>query len=420
MTIPDFKTILSDSILGSSGAGILTLFNTASATTSTIDAVAVRIGQLTVNDLRQATQLSFKTPSGSEYLHISLQSSTIPRRLVNTSIVENYFVYEIYPPEQRAVIITPNTSSDGYLEDPNSDYLLQPTLTLKRFATSDYNVLVGSIDESRESIHIVKSDRSSTRTTGSLLNPLNISSIVAGTAEPADVQDSNYSSITWINGRYEGSKITTATNGGTDPFIQGTFFEGAFFSKDIQDAIILSASAAGNLQYIQNFSTGKLETPRYVVEELNLSTAAVAYSPSASFLQLTSSATPLNKNLTLGDLFVFSGSTSGFSQEVLRLTIPTGSLGQQYFPYEFLQRTPTKEIVQIRLQRGYSSTKAATIPIETACYRIVNTKIYTLVGTKIVPATQSKLIIRGANEVIYLSSDGLIISGSNRVEYEDL
>ena len=419
MTIPDFKTILSDSILGSSGAGIITLFNTASVDTSTIDAVAVRIGQLTVNDLRQATQLSFKTPSGSEYLHISLQSSTIPRRLINTSVVENYFVYEIYPPEQRAVILTPNTSSDGYLEDPNSDYLLQPTLTLKRFATSDYNVLVGSIDESRESTYIVKSDRSSTRTTGSLLNPLNISSIVAGTAEPADVQDSNYSSITWINGRYEGSKITTLTNGGTDPFIQGTFFEGAFFGKDIQDAIILSASAAGNLEYTQNFSTGKLETPRYVVEELNLSTAAISYNSTTTFLQLTSSTAPLNKNLTLGDLFVFSGS-AGFSQEVLRLTAPTGSLGQQYFPYEYLLRTPTKETAQIRVLRGYSSTKATTIPSANLCYRIVNTKIYTLIGAKIIPATQSKLIIRGTNEVLYLSSDGLIISGSNRVEYEDL
>jgi len=421
MTIQDFKTILSDSgtsTIGSSGTAVITLFNTASATTSTIDAVAIRIGQFTVNELREATQLSFKTPSGSEYLYIPLQSSTVPRRLINTSIVENYFVYEIYPPEQRAVITTPNTSSNGYLEE-GSDYLLQPTITLKRFATSDYNVLVGSIEESRESTYIVKSDRSSTRTTGSLLNPLNINSILTNTAELADIQDSNYSTTTWTNPRYEGSKLTTTTNGGAEPFIQGTFFEGAYFGKDVEDATILAAATAGTVKYTQNFSTGKLELPRYVVEDLNLSTAAVSYAASASFLQLTSSITPLNKNLALGDLLVFSGST-GFSQEALKLIAPTGSLGQTYFPYEFLQRTPTKEIIQIRVQRGYSTTKATTISIANQCYRVVNTKIYNLTGTKVVPVEQGKLVVKGLNEVLYISSDGLVISGSNRVNYEDL
>jgi len=419
MTIQDFKTILSDNVLGSSGTGIITLFNTASVNTSTIDAIAIRIGQLTVDDLRQATQLSFKTPSGSEYLHIPLQSSTIPRRLINTSVVESYFVYEIYPPDQRAVIPTPNTGSDGYLEE-NSSYLLEPTLTLKRFSTSDYNVLVGSVDESRESTHIVKSDRSSTRTTGSLLNPLNINSIIAGTAQPADIQDSNYSSTTWTNPRYEGSKLTTTTNGGTDPFIQGTFFEGAFFSRNIEDSVITTAATAGTLQYTQNFSTGKLEQPRYVVERLDLGTYVQDYSTSASFLQISSSTTPLNKTLAVGDLLVFQSASVGFSQEVIQVRAPTGSLGQVYFPYELRTITPTKETVQIRASRGSSNTKPQTITRRSDCYRILPIKIYNLVGATIVPLKEGKVIVKGSTEVLQINPDGLVYSGSNRIDYEDL
>lgn len=417
MTIQDFKTLLSDSTLGSTGTEIITLFNTASNSTSTIDAVAIRIGKLTVNDLRQATQLSFKTPSGSGYLHISLQTSTLPLRTINTSIVSNYFVYEIDPENQRAIITTPNTGSDGYLKE-STNYLLEPTLTYNQSNISDYSVLMGSVDQSRESQYTVKSDRSSTRVTDTLLNPLNINSIIADTAQPANIQDSNYTSTTWINPRYEGSKITTLTNGGTDPFIQGTFFEGAYFSNSTKDSTILASFTAGAAQYKSNFSSGILEVPKYVVEKLNLATAQ-AYNPSASFLQVSSSNTPLNKNLVLGDLLVFS-SSAGFSQEVLQVIPPTGSLGQIYFPYEFRSITPTKELVQIRVKRGYSNTKAQSISTPSELYRIVNTKAYDIVSSNIVPVKQGKLLIRDTNDIVQISSEGLIISGSSRIDYQDL
>lgn len=415
MTIQDFKASLKEL----SPIPIITLFNTSSqdGLQSTIDAIAIKTDTVDIEQLKQATELTIRTPSGSDYIHIALQSSTFPRRTVNTSIVDDYFVYEIYSPNQRQVIQTPITSSDGYWQE-NTAYILEPTEQTTRFAISDYNILIGSIQESRESQYTLKSDRSSTRTTGSLLNPLNIVSILNDTAEPADIQDSNYSSKTWINPRYEGSKITTLTNGGTDPFIQGTFFEGAFFTSTVKDDSITSASIANTVAYRQNFSTGKLDIPKYVVEKLNLGTR-VQYSPSASFLEVTSSATPLNKNLVLGDILIFS-SSAGFSQEVLQLIAPTGSLGQAYFPYEYLIRTPTKETVQISVKRGSSSTKAQTIPINSQLYRVVNTKAYDLVGNIITPVKQGKLLIRDTGDILSINSDGIIVSGSNRINYEDL
>lgn len=413
MTIQDFKASLKEL----SPIPIITLFNTSSqdGLQSTIDAIAIKTDTVDTEQLKQAKELTIRTPSGSGYIHIALQSSTLPRRTINTSIVDDYFVYEIYPPNQRQVIQTPITSSNGYWQE-NTAYILEPTEQTTRFAISDYNIIIGSIQESRESQYTLKSDRSSTRTTGSLLNPLNIVSILADTAEPADIQDSNYSSKTWINPRYEGSKITTLTNGGTDPFIQGTFFEGAFFTSTVKDSSITSASIANTVAYKQNFSTGKLDIPKYVVEKLNLGTR-VQYNPSASFLEVTSSATPLNKDLVLGDILIFS-SSAGFSQEVLQLLPPTGS--QTYFPYEYLIRTPTKETVQISVKRGSSSTKAQIIPINSQLYRVISTKAYDLVGTIITPVKQGKLLIRDTGDILSINSDGIVVSGSSRINYEDL
>ena len=414
MTITDFKAAIPD--LASDGCNIITLFNTSSdAALSTIDAIAIITGSFTITELREAVELTFKTPSGSEYIHIPLQSSTIPRRLVNKNIVDSYMVYELYPPELRITIQTPNTGSDGYLQE-NSSYLLEPTLTFKRFSTSDYNVLVGSIDESVESLYRVKSDRTSTRTTGSLLNPLNIDDIINNVAEPANIQDSNYSNTAWTNGRYEGSKITTITNGGTDPIIQGAFFEGAYFGINTEDSYILSASAAGNLTYEQKFCSGKLEVPRYILEDLNLKAYSKNFTGDLDRLSLSSSNTPSNINLSLGDLLVFSGS-SGRSSEIVKVTNPTGS---EYFPYQYLKRTPQKEVAELVVIRGHSNTKAVTIPESSNCYRITPATIYNLVAAKSTPVKPGKLIVKDLNEVLFTNSDGQVYSGSVVIYPEDL
>jgi len=417
MTIPEFKVAISDNSpgIGSPNTKVITLFNTSSATTSTIDAIAIRIGDTTVKELREATELTLQLPNVAEYLHVSLVSSTYPPRTVDTSIAYSYFVYEFYPPSQRRVITTPTTGSDGYQEG-SVNYLLEPTGTTIRSSISDYSVLIGTVGESRESTYIVKADRSSIRTTGSLLNPINIGNIVNNTAEPADVQDSNYRSTPWRNSRYEGSKLATTNNGNIDPFIQGNFIEGAYFSKNSSDSYIKTLASGGNIEYTPYFSTGKLTIPRYVVEDLNLKLYGTAATSTTTSLQLSSSTSPFNKQLVLGDLLIFSGS-SGYSTEALRLSTPTGST---YTPYEFLSRTSTKETARILTLRGYSSTKRVAIPLGSACYRIVGTKLYNIVGSSILASKEGKIIIKGMDEVLYISTDGLVISGSARVAYEDL
>jgi len=417
MTIPEFKVAISDNTpgIGSPNTKVITLFNTSSATTSTIDAIAIRIGDTTVKELREATELTLQLPDVTEYLHVSLISSTYPPRTVDTSITYSYFVYEFYPPSQRRVITTPTTGSNGYQEG-SVNYLLEPTGTTVRSSISDYSVLIGTVGESRESTYIVKADRSSIRITGSLLNPINIGNIVNNTAEPADVQDSNYRSTPWRNSRYEGSKLATTNNGNIDPFIQGNFIEGAYFSKNSPDSYIRSLASGGNIEYTTYFSTGKLTIPRYVVEDLNLKLYGTAATSTTTTLQLSSSTSPFNKQLVLGDLLIFSGS-SGYSTEALRLSTPTGST---YTPYEFLSRTSTKETARILTLRGYSSTKRVSIPLGSACYRIVGTKLYNIVGSSILASKEGKVIIKGMDEVLYISTDGLVISGSARVAYEDL
>ena len=415
MTITEFKASIP--ALASSECKIITLFNTSSdAAISTIDAIAVITGSFTITELREAVEITFKTPSGSEYLHIPLQSSVLPRRLVNKTIIDSYMVYEFYPLEQRISIPTPITGSETFYEE-DSTYLLQPTLTLKRFSTSEYNVLIGSIEESVESLYSVKSDRTSTKTTGSLLNPLNIADILSNTAEPANIQDSNYSSTGWITGRYEGSKITTLTNGGIDPVIEGAFFDGAYFNINTEDDYILSASAAGLLTYEQKFCSGKLEIPRYILEDLNLKTDSQVFNPESDRLSLISSGpTPSNINLSLGDLLIFSGS-SGRLPEIVKIANPTGS---QYFPYEYLKRTPQQEIVELVVIRGNSNTKPMTIAQGKDCYRITPATIYNLVAAKSTPVKPGKLIVKDINEILLTNSDGQVYSGSMTIYPEDL
>lgn len=417
MTIPEFKAAISDNTpgIGSPNTKVITLFNTSSATTSTIDAIAIRIGDTTVKELREATELTLQLPNVSEYIHVSLISSTYPPRTVDTSIAYSYFVYEFYPPSQRTVITTPITGSDGY-QSGSVNYLLEPTGTTARSSVSDYSIFMGTVGESRESTYIVKADRSSIRTTGSLLNPINISNIINNTAEPADVQDSNYRSTPWRNSRYEGSKLATTNNGNVDPFIQGNFIEGAYFSKNSSDIYIKGLASGGNIEYTPYFSTGKLTIPRYIVEDLNLKLYGTAATSTTTLLQLSSSTTPFNKQLVLGDILIFSGS-SGYSTEALRLSTPTGS---NYIPYEYLSRTSTKETARISTLRGYSSTKRVAIALGSACYRVVGTKLYNIVGSNIVTSKEGKFIVKGMDEVLYISTDGLVISGSARIAYEEL
>ena len=94
-----------------------------------------------------------------------------------------------------------------------STYYLDPTVyTQQNFPGdindfSDYNSLLNNVYSNRVSNQYYDVDYST-----NLLNPVNFTSIISQSALYAQVQDSNYSSgSAWVKGRYNGTKLTSAT-----------------------------------------------------------------------------------------------------------------------------------------------------------------------------------------------------------------
>jgi hypothetical protein len=79
---------------------------------------------------------------------------------------------------------------------PNPDFL--------NFEYNDYNALFGNAEIPQFSTNFLDVDY------GTGINtPVNFGLIISGTADPAQVQDSNYSSAAWSNIRYNGSRISS-------------------------------------------------------------------------------------------------------------------------------------------------------------------------------------------------------------------
>jgi hypothetical protein len=139
---------------------------------------------------------------------------------------------------------------------------LYPFLLGSNYRFSNYNPIIDNVIEQRRvpsGSRIVESDKNNTTT-----SPNNLEAILSGSATLASVQESNYTSIGWSNGRYNGSKTNSKNYGGIPPAITGATFSAAIYAPQTLDSFIVSQSI--NTRTIQNvFHTGRGETPTYSV-----------------------------------------------------------------------------------------------------------------------------------------------------------
>ena len=117
-----------------------------------------------------------------------------------------------------------------------SQVLLNPGLGGAGFTNSDYNPLFNNASEIRSSVVVQDVDRKREQK-----SPSNLNSILKDTATRATVQDSNYSSLSVITGRYVGSK-TSAKDYGVEPIVGATYFEGSLYSNEKDSNRICSQS----------------------------------------------------------------------------------------------------------------------------------------------------------------------------------
>lgn len=163
------------------------------------------------------------------------------------------------------LLVDPTTvDSIGSTSEKNVKVLLSPTTDVATFAQSPYNTLEGSIEDARQSTYIMQSDRYKvgTLTNPTYTGPLNIDSLLAGSATKANIQESNYSSLSWIRSRYDGTK-TNVLDYKTDPALTGRTFLGADFASGSDLNQINYLLSSSQVVYKDFFYAGNSDTPGF-------------------------------------------------------------------------------------------------------------------------------------------------------------
>ena len=433
MTLAEFRYLAADTTLGLStlgfyvsssywpsgfsipavgGSEIIVLFNTYAGSVIRVDAIGVKVADYTLEDLEQVTAIDLHIPGLGPVINVPTSDTDVPYVRIEKTVNGPYLIYAISPEERRPIIIQPTTGSDGYEEYRSNVVLEYASITLMR-KTGDYNLEL-PINRARESVYTYKCDRMNP-TIVSKTNPINLSNILNNAAPYAQIQDSNYTSTPWINARYNGSKIDSITNSGTDPFIKGTFFQGTFFTKDVTDAYIENLVTTGNITYIDYFAVGSLTTPAYAVQNLNLELSTDLENTGSILNTATSYLPALNINIAVGDLLQITDPNTGdFSDEILKVVNPTPPA--IYFPYEFLLRSAlTGETSKIKTQRDYTSVLRPSYLAGNQLYRIIPIQILELGKAKTTPVQEGRIKIKGVEGILSISADGYIVGGSTRM-----
>jgi hypothetical protein len=124
-----------------------------------------------------------------------------------------------FPTPGDRIFLSGTTSGEGYCRVLSGSFLvtqsiapsakeydltiIEPYITEPNFYNSDDNALLNSVSDQRESTFALDADYSDGTT------PINFALLVSGTATPATVPDSNYTSKKSILSKYEGSKSTS-------------------------------------------------------------------------------------------------------------------------------------------------------------------------------------------------------------------
>jgi len=271
------------------------------------------------------------------------------------------------------------------------------------FQEGGYNVTAGLTNESRRSDYIMQADRISYINTGAGL-PTNIEQLETNSATKAQVQDSMYSSTGWTSGRYEGTKLTTLTNLGADPALQGTFFEGAVFSINAEDTTIQQLTSVGAITYEEYFfsGTGYGGIPKCVLTYTGLDGGTNFSSTSDLVLRLDSAPVNITNWPKIGDVLTFS-IDPGAKGEFYKMV----ESGTSYSPYSF--RDDGSSILNILVQRGYNNSPRSNTIGSAKLYKISPTKIYKLSNNLVQPVREGKLIVKGTDDVLYIDVNGFII-----------
>ena len=397
MTVQEFKELIRLKVLDEQDILL-------SSVGGKLQAIALSTITYPIASLQQATGIDIPDPTTGEILNINLQNSNKPYRRVDTEVIQDYYVYSIFPIIEQESIIETNTGSYS------GTVVVETIKPSEVVDTQVYNALaaeavLGSTSRTRQVV-----DRSSQ---GEIRN---LTSILADSATPAEVPDSNYSKLNWTTPRYEGSKVTTTTNGGIEPMQAGAFFQGASFSRETPDSSIELQSNNNVITYNSYFSSGKLETPDYALEDLNLQLTNVAVQIGAKSINVETyqsyDITPTQ--LYPGDLIIFEPPSGPTYQEIIQIKPSPAGTSEQISPYINFSQGSTKASGSLGIIRNFY-TNMNTIEVIAANSRLKKiqpTKLYSIVSTKLLTMTNKKVLIRDTGKILHTDNYGLVYSAS--------
>ena len=231
------------------------------------------------------------------------------------------------------------------------------------------------------------------------LNPTNIDDIITLTAQKADIQDSNYSTTGWINGRYEGTPTDSTTYGGLDSAITGKTFEGSYFPSSVTTASINDQISNNTIIYNEYLSTSQDDLPSQpttVQTKYYTNGAAISNSDNTITIQVFPNLSPTYLDIYIGDIITMGNGTGqiGFT-EYMRVD----NIRPSFF-------NPQLQILDLTRRWNGSPFGSFSNSVGRAVFKISNlTKIYQLRGNQIQGISRGRLVIRDSSDI--LTIDGL-------------
>ena len=311
------------------------------------------------------------------------------RSLIESPTLVRYFYFQI-DPVQLPVINSPVTGSS---------IILSPSIDFGEFNVSPYNVLVGSIENLRQSDYIMQSDRYKIGTLDRpyYTGPLNIQALITGSATKANVQDSNYSNTGWINSRYEGTKTSTVDYR-TTPATTGRIFQAAEFSSGSSISQINYLQSSSQVIYKDYFYTGTGDTPG--ITQIRTGFKVSSISPPDSSLFYIYNPEELNK-ITIpkeGEFIQAGPSLPANNSEIMRVNA-----------VEIYSTSPLRYSLQVT--RGYYGA-IQDISTNDQIYKISPVQIFNVTANKLSGVPKGRVLAKETGKLLTLDPLGFVLLSS--------
>jgi len=297
---------------------------------------------------------------------------------------KDYYYFKITP-----ILVTQTGEDPGTGE--NLPQLLNITFTPylqdEKYQYNNYNPLISNILDNRISTVIQQSDRLK-----SDIRPTNLSDILSGSAEPAQIQDSNYTATGWSNARYTGCVSDAVDQGGVPSVVVGRLFLGEINSNATQESLICSRSEADRL-YKQLIFTGNEELPTYRGYVSSSYRIQGNVASSSAVLPYSSIAGNSSGSIEIGSILQV-----GASDE--RIRVERIELANSRF----------------RVTRGYLQTTPADIVGSTIIKVLEPLRILTTEETsaKFSNSVNNKIYVKETQEILFTDGYGMVYTSSSQ------